>query len=156
MGEQLKEGEEGGSELLVSNPPFACGRATKSRWQCQNARRKGLIGMSWFSINTNTSWEGISHPAEMISRRCASLIPSSLCVPAIPAFVCLPCPSSLSWNGYLYDPLPQDALFSTFVFLETCGCELSVSLGQMIICDRMWLQLIACPPPQPKSMNLTV
>lgn len=61
--------------------------------------------------------------------------------------LCLPCPSSLSWNGYLYDPLPQDALFSTLVFLETCGCELSVSLGQMIICDRMWLQLIACPPP---------
>lgn len=66
-----------------------------------------------------------SHQAEVISQRCASWISSSRWVSAIPAFGCLPCPFSLSWNGDLYDPFPQDALFSTFVFLEPCGCELS-------------------------------
>lgn len=76
MGEQLRKGEEGCPELSGSDPPFARNRARPPD-HCDSARAKGMIGMSGLgtdpgSSNVHTSWDDISHQAEVISQRCAS------------------------------------------------------------------------------------
>lgn len=96
------------------------------------------LGILYGSININTRWDEINPDPEIISWRCVSLIPSFLWAHPIPAFFCMLCSSMRpSWNGYLNHLLLQDALPSTFVSLETCGCELSGSLGHRIICESV-------------------
>lgn len=123
----------------VRDPPFA--------WKVRppahrgGAWVKGLVQVSGFrttlgkhKLGWNESW-----PRENLAKVCHSLqVPSGTHHPCLLRELCPPSrpeiPSILP---------PQDALLSPFLALETRACELSVSLRQRIICDRMWLQLIA-------------
>ena len=145
---RTQKGEKGCLVLSVSHPRFACSRAQPLD-HCD-----GLEWRDWFDVwverysgEARTPHVGAetNHGPDRTSGRCASLVPGSLDKHHFRSLPALP--SGPSWHGYLYVLLPQDALFSTLFLWKhvLVSCQSASETGQSS--DRIWLQVIACPPP---------